>query len=69
MLFQCLKNGKILIGCRFEDDKLFMFDTENGVVVIDEAGNEWWPHVNGDYTESLAYIKGMEKQGMEKPIL
>ncbi|KAL3645253.1 hypothetical protein CASFOL_010433 [Castilleja foliolosa] len=63
-LFHCWKNGKILIGDRLVDGKLFMFDTENGVVIY-EAENEWWPHVCGEYTESLAYIKGMDKQGTE----
>ncbi|KAL3628717.1 hypothetical protein CASFOL_027763 [Castilleja foliolosa] len=71
---ECVESGWVVGGvCEewedcyrgsFEDGKLYVFDTENGNVVIDEVGNEWWSsYVCGDYTESLAYIKGMEKQG------
>ncbi|KAL3628722.1 hypothetical protein CASFOL_027768 [Castilleja foliolosa] len=56
-LFECWKDGKIITG-ELEDEKLFMFDTENGVVVVDEAGNEWWSDVfhRIEYVESLVYI-------------
>ncbi|KAL3634047.1 hypothetical protein CASFOL_021101 [Castilleja foliolosa] len=65
-LLECWKDGKIITGV-LKDEKIFMFDTENGVVVIDEAGNEWWSNVfhRIEYVESLVYIKGMEKQGMD----
>ncbi|KAL3628713.1 hypothetical protein CASFOL_027759 [Castilleja foliolosa] len=59
---QCSKNGKILFGECLEDGKLlFMFDTESGRVkeiVVDGDKNGSF-QVHG-YTESLAYIKGME---------
>ncbi|KAL3644203.1 hypothetical protein CASFOL_012135 [Castilleja foliolosa] len=58
---QCLENGKTLIGECLEDGKVFVFDTENGDVkeiVIGEAERGSF-QVYG-YTESLAYIKGME---------
>ncbi|KAL3628718.1 hypothetical protein CASFOL_027764 [Castilleja foliolosa] len=59
----CVKNGKFLIGDRLEDGSPFVFDTENGKVVVDEVGNEWWSsYVCGDYIESLTYIKGMERK-------
>ncbi|KAL3628446.1 hypothetical protein CASFOL_027492 [Castilleja foliolosa] len=59
---QCLENGKTLIGECLEDGKVFVFDTENGDVkeiVIDEQAENGSFQVYG-YTESLAYIKGME---------
>ncbi|KAL3628630.1 hypothetical protein CASFOL_027676 [Castilleja foliolosa] len=58
---QCLENGKTLIGECLEDGKVFVFDTESGDVkeiVIDKAEKGTFQVY--EYTESLAYIKGME---------
>ncbi|KAL3628706.1 hypothetical protein CASFOL_027752 [Castilleja foliolosa] len=60
---ECSKNGKILVGACLEDGKVFVFDTENGGVkeiVIVEARTGIF-QICG-YTESLAYINGMEPQ-------
>ncbi|KAL3628705.1 hypothetical protein CASFOL_027751 [Castilleja foliolosa] len=60
---ECSKNGKILVGECSKDGKVFVFDTENGGVkeiVIDEAQKSTF-QICG-YTESLAYINGMEPQ-------
>ncbi|GFP95432.1 hypothetical protein PHJA_001687500 [Phtheirospermum japonicum] len=56
----CLKNGKIL-GER-PDSKLFVFDTETGCVneLFYGARQSEAFEIYG-YTESLAYIKGMDK--------
>ncbi|KAL3628714.1 hypothetical protein CASFOL_027760 [Castilleja foliolosa] len=57
----CSKNGKILVGKYLEFGKVVVLDTESGGVeeiVIDEfQRGAFQIH---DYTESLAYIKGME---------
>ncbi|KAL3628708.1 hypothetical protein CASFOL_027754 [Castilleja foliolosa] len=60
-VLQCSKNGKILVGECFHDEKVFVFDTENGgfeEIVIDGTLNVSF-QIYG-YTESLAYIEGME---------
>ncbi|KAK6148417.1 hypothetical protein DH2020_019329 [Rehmannia glutinosa] len=66
---QCSKNWKILGEC--PNGKLFVFDPSTGRVkeiVIDEARKRSF-EIYG-YTESLAYIKGMEKVvGYEKCFL
>ncbi|KAL3628728.1 hypothetical protein CASFOL_027774 [Castilleja foliolosa] len=68
-IVQCLKNGGILVGDCFKDGKVFVLDAdddeENGVsvkkeIVIDRDVDEGLFQIYG-YTESLAYIKGMEK--------
>ncbi|PIN15520.1 hypothetical protein CDL12_11834 [Handroanthus impetiginosus] len=63
---QCSKNGKKIVG-QFRDGKLFVFDPETGLVkkiVIDEAQSySFW--VCG-YSESLAYVKGMQQVVVKK---